>query len=53
MRKSENVLEFMNVVKDILEDTEEELLLHRCQQMKSIIDNLVEQERKFAKAGIR
>lgn len=46
-------LDFMNMVKDILEDTESELLLHRGQEMKNIIDMLVKQERDYAKAGIR
>lgn len=46
-------LDFMNIVKDILEETEYELLLHRGQEMKNIIDSMVNQEREFAKAGIR
>lgn len=46
-------LDFMNVVKDILEETESELLLHRGQELKNVIDVLVKQEREYAKAGIR
>lgn len=46
-------LDFMNMVKDILEETDDELLLHRGQEMKNIIDSMVKQEREFAKLGIR
>lgn len=46
-------LDFMNMIKDILEETETELLLHRGQEMKNIIDMLVSQEREYAKAGLR
>lgn len=46
-------LDFMNMVKDILEETDDEQLLHRGEEMKKIIDNMVKQEIEFAKLGIR
>lgn len=46
-------LDFMNMVKDILEETDENSLITRGEEMKSVIDKLVEQELDFAKAGIR
>lgn len=46
-------LDFMNMVKDILEETEETSLITRGEEMKCIIDKLVEQELNFAKADIR
>lgn len=45
--------EFINIVKDILEETDNELLLHKGQEMKNIIDIFVKQEREYAKIGIR
>lgn len=46
-------LDFMNIVKDILEETPANLLEVRAAEMKNIIDTLVKQERAFDKAGIR
>ena len=46
-------LDFMNMVKDILEETDETSLITRGEEMKSIIDKLVEQELNFAKVDIR
>jgi tRNA1(Val) A37 N6-methylase TrmN6 len=46
-------LDFMNMAKDILEETDEMSLILRGEEMKSIIDKLVEQELNFAKVGIR
>lgn len=46
-------LDFISIVKDILEDTENQLLLHKGQEMKNIIDMIVKQEREYVKAGIR
>ena len=46
-------LDFMNIVKDILEETPIDKLDIRANEMKSLIDKLVNQEKAFDKAGIR
>jgi hypothetical protein len=46
-------LDFMNVVKDTLEEVSDENIIARGNEMKSIIDRMVESELNFAKAGIR
>lgn len=45
--------EFMEMVKGILEDIDVENLDSIGEQMKSLIDNAIELEKQYNKAGIR
>ena len=46
-------MDFMNTVKDIFEETEISYLETRAEEMKHIIDCMLEMELSYVKAGIR
>jgi len=46
-------LDFMNTVKDILEEVKDHKIIAIGEEMKTTIDILVKKELDFAKAGIR
>lgn len=48
-----NKLDFMNVIKDILEETDNEDIKSRGEELKQIIDSMVELENQYYIAGLR
>lgn len=48
-----NKLDFMNVIKDILEETDNEDIKSRGEELKHIIDSMVELENQYYIAGLR
>lgn len=46
-------MDFMNIVKDILEETENEEIQLRGEEMKKIIDSMVMMEVGYCHAGLR
>lgn len=48
-----NKLDFMNVIKDILEETDNEEIKSRGEELKRIIDYMVELENQYYISGLR
>ena len=48
-----NKMDFMNTIKDILEETKDTDLVIRAEQMKNIIDQMLVMELEYMKNGIR